>query len=113
MGVHQVVNMKSEAKKDKRKNKKKLLSPDFMVATAIYAHNIKKEVVWYGKLVEELDKTKLVSKSTIGKALDALFDFGIVKAEYGITDLGRPARLLYITNEAKPTIKKVYENFWK
>ncbi|MDD3977642.1 MAG: hypothetical protein PHI15_05745 [Methanomicrobium sp.] len=86
------------------------LSNDLKVACAIYTCKLEGEVVWYNKLVDLL-KGK-VSPTTISKSLHNLFDWGIVKAEYGETDKGRAGRLLFITNESEPTIKDLCEKYW-
>ena len=87
------------------------LSTDFKVACAIYEAQINDQPIWFTKLVERLNG--IVSKNTISDALDALFDWGIIKAEYGPTDSGRAGRLFKISNEHKDRIKDLYENFWK
>jgi len=89
------------------------LSTDMKVAAEIYKFNeMPKQRIWFTKLVKSLEPKK-ISKTTIARSLDKLFDWGIVKAEYGETETGRAGRLLYITNETKDTIKAVYEEFWK
>lgn len=87
------------------------LSSELKVAAEIYACEIEHKPVWLGKLVERL--TGKVSKNTISAAIDTLFDWGIIKAEYGPTEKGRAGRLLMISNEAKPLIKELYEKYWK
>lgn len=94
------------------KPKSDLLSHDMKVAAEIYRFNeIRKKPIWFTELSESLEPD--VSKSAVARSLDKLFDWGIVKAEYGETGTGRAGRLLYITNETKDTIKAVYEEFWK
>ena len=93
------------------------LSNELKVAAEIYGCEIRGQKVWLGKLVDLLDgktnKNKKISKNTISAAIDTLFDWGIIKAEYGATEKGRAGRLLMISNEAKPTIKDLYEKYWK
>lgn len=91
-------------------SKRELLSSEFKVATQIYECNVKNEPVWFTKL-ENLLKGQL-GKGTVFRSLRVLFDWGIVKAEYGPTEKNRAGRLLYISSEVKPTIKEIYENFW-
>ena len=92
--------------------KSDVLSNDMKIAAEIYKFNEDlKEPVWFTKLVDSLNNE--ISKSAIARSLDRLFDWGIVKAEYGETGTGRAGRLLYITNETKGTIKSVYKEFWK
>ena len=86
------------------------LSNELKVAAEIYGCELQGEKVWLGKLVDRL-KGK-ISKNTISAAIDTLFDWGIIKAEYGATEKGS-GRLLMISNEAKPTIKDLYKRYWK
>jgi len=81
------------------------------MAAEIYHCQVNHEVVWYGKLVERL--AGVVSKNTISNAIETLFDWGIIKAEFGETETGRAGRLLMISNEARPLIKELYEKYWK
>ena len=87
------------------------LSNEFKVAAEIYAFGESGELIWYTKLVKSLSGK--LSKNTIAKALDTLFDWGIVKAEYGETETGRAGRLLMISNEAKSIVKDLYLEYWK
>ena len=87
------------------------LSNEFKVAAEIYHCQDNDEIVWYGKLVDRL--AGKVSKNTISSAIDTLFDWEIIKAEYGKTEKGRAGRLLMISNEARPLIKELYEKYWK
>jgi hypothetical protein len=91
--------------------KKSPLSNELKVATEIYHCEVNNELIWYHKLVSVLDGE--ISKNTVSKALDVLFDWGIVKSEYGETETGRAGKLLMITNECKPLIKDLYEKYWK
>lgn len=87
------------------------LSNEFKVAAEIYACNENGELVWYTKLVQRLSGK--LSKNTITRALDTLFDWGIVKAEYGETETGRAGKLLMVSNEAKPIVQELYLRYWK
>lgn len=87
------------------------LSNEFKVAAEILGCLERGEKVWLGKLQERLSGE--ISKNTISAALDTLFDWGIIKAEYGETEKGRAGRLLLISNESKPLIKELYEKYWK
>jgi hypothetical protein len=87
------------------------LSNELKVATEIFGCQERGEKVWLGKLQERL--TGEISKNTISAALDTLFDWGIIKAEYGETEKGRAGRLLMISNESTPLIKELYEKYWK
>ncbi len=88
------------------------LSNDLKVACEIFYFNEElKRPVWFGKLVESLKGE--ISKNTISNSIDSLFDWGVIKGEYGPTTPGRASRLLYISNEAKPVIKELFERYWK
>lgn len=87
------------------------LSNELKVAAEIFGCQERGEKVWLGKLQERL--VGEISKNTISAALDTLFDWGIIKAEYGETEKGRPGRLLMISNESIPLIQELYEKYWK
>jgi|GEM_PF-707850 len=87
------------------------LSNELKVAAEIFGCQERGEKVWLGKLQERLAGE--ISKNTISAALDTLFDWGIIKAEYGETEKGRAGRLLMISNESTPLIKELYEKYWK
>jgi hypothetical protein len=87
------------------------LSNELKVATEIFGCQERGEKVWLGKLQDRLKGE--ISKNTISAALDTLFDWGIIKAEYGETEKGRAGRLLMISNESTPLIKELYEKYWK
>ena len=93
------------------KTKAELLSNEFKVAAQIYECNQNEQKIWFTNLVELL--APHMSSATVMKSLRTLFDWGIVKAEYGPTDKNRAGRLLFIAGESKSTIKEIYENFWK
>jgi hypothetical protein len=87
------------------------LSHELKVAAEIFGCQERGEKVWLGKLQERLAGE--ISRNTISAALDTLFDWGIIKAEYGETEKGRAGRLLMISNESTPLIKELYEKYWK
>lgn len=93
------------------KSRVDLLSKEFMVATQIYESNLKEEKIYFTKLVELLEG--YMTQGTVMKKLRTLFDWGIVKAEFGETDKARAGRLLYIAGEESVTIKELYEKYWK
>jgi len=92
-------------------NAKNPLSYELKVAAEIFACQERGEKVWLGKLQENL--AGIVSKNTVSAAIDTLFDWGIIKAEYGETENGRAGRLLMISNESVPLIKELYVKYWK
>jgi hypothetical protein len=87
------------------------LSNELKVAAEIFGCQERGEKVWLGKLLVNLKGE--ISKNTVSAALDTLFDWGIIKAEYGETEKGRAGRLLMISNESVPLIKELYEKYWK
>lgn len=93
-----------------KKAKKSPLSNEFKVATEIYRCELEGKLVWYTKLVSLLKSE--MSKNTVTKALNVLFDWGIVKMDYGETENGRPGKLLRITADSKTTIKDLYNKYW-
>jgi len=99
-----------EIKLDKNK-KIKRLTKSLIVACKIYEFNIiKKDKIWFSKLVESL-KHK-ASPHEILRDLNLLSDWGIVKSQYGETSKGRAGRLYYISSESKDFIKKIYEQYY-
>ena len=95
-----------------RRERGDILSPEFKVAAEIYKYTeVRGEKIWFTKLAKSLEGE--MSQSTVMKSLRRLFDWGIVKAEFGETDKGRAGRLLYIAGESKDVIGKIYDNFWK
>lgn len=100
-----MVNNLSERKKEE------LLSKEFKVACAILTFNRKDEKVWFTKLRDTLAKDG-IGQSTVMNGLRTLFDWGIVKAEYGETEKGRPGRFLYVAGEARKTIEQVCDEYW-
>ena len=88
------------------------LSNEFKVACEIFKAGLNGEPIYFSKLVEKLSGK--LSKNTISNAIDTLFDWGIIKAEYGpISASGRAGRLFEISNEHKNRIQDLYENYWK
>lgn len=92
------------------KPKSEMLSKEFKVACQILRFNEKNEKVWFTKLKDSLNDE--MGQTTVMNALKTLFDWGIVKAEYGETEKERAGRLLFVTGEAKQTIKQVCEEYW-
>jgi hypothetical protein len=92
----------------------KVLSKELIVAAEIYRlTDVAHEEVYYSKLVENLKgKEKVSSSATISKALDVLFDLGMVFAEWKQLENGRWARVLKIAGDSKTFIKSIYENVY-
>ncbi|MGA2918112.1 hypothetical protein [Methanoregula sp.] len=96
--------------------KKSPLSTEFMVACEIVKLRESGEKVWFNKLIDTMDKkpaNKRLSKATIARAITALFDWGLVKGEYGETSPGHAGRLLLISNEAETLVFDLYTKYWK
>ena len=86
------------------------LSKEFIVASEIRHANRNNEKIWFSKLVDILKP--IMSKVTVAKSIDTLFDWNIVKGEYGETTPGHAGRLLKVTNESKDKMNVVYEEYW-
>ena len=99
-----------EGEKMKKKMAKNMLSSEFKVACEISRHDDSNEHIWFTELVEKLSGK--VSPNTIRGALDALFDWDIVRAEYGETEKGRAGRLYHITGESKSIIRAIRKEFY-
>lgn len=52
----------------------------FLVCIEIHKYNMKGETIWFQKLVENLEGS--VSKGTVSKCLNYLFDKGMIDAEW-------------------------------
>lgn len=84
----------------------KLLSPDLKVSCKIYEYsNVKEGEIWFSKLVKVLDGD--VSKVTISKSLDRLYDLGIIDGEWKKVEK-RWIRTFKIAGEALDFIRDVY-----
>lgn len=94
-----------------RKEKKSPLSNEFKVAAEIYRFEVTGKLVWYTKLYNSLKGE--MSKNTVTKALNVLFDWGIVTIQYGETENNRPGKLYKIAPSSKSTIKNLYNKYWK
>jgi hypothetical protein len=91
-------------------DKKSPLSTDLKVACEICHFNIIGEDIWYSKLVDMLRGE--LSKATISKALDMLFDWGIIRVEYSDTPDGKGRKLLAVSNSSKPIVHSLYVKYW-
>jgi hypothetical protein len=91
--------------------KKCPLSTEFKVACEIYRGNERKEPVWLQKLVKNLYHK--IDKKDIERVINTLFDWGVIRAEYGYIEKGKKGRLYFIANEAKDVVKSLYEHYWE
>ena len=82
-----------------------VLSPDLKVACKIYECETKKEEIWFSKLVDALEGD--VSRTTISKSIDKLFDLGIIDGEWKKVKT-RWYRVFKIAGEASVFIKNIY-----
>ncbi|MFH1774837.1 MAG: hypothetical protein ABH874_07770 [Methanobacteriota archaeon] len=88
--------------------KRELLSNDLEVALEIYRYDkIKGERIYLNKLVELLKDR--ISRGTISKALDRLFDLGILNAKWEKSN-NKWVRVFYIAGEAEEFLKDVYNH---
>lgn len=87
------------------------LSNELKVACEILAIESKGETVWYSKLQRNLAGE--LSGNTIRIAIDTLFDYNLITAEYGPTDSKRAGRLLHVAPEAKALIRELHDKYWK
>ena len=83
------------------------LPNDFEVAVKILRYNEKGESVWFSKLVEDLDGR--MSRSTVSKNIDQLFDLGIITGEWEKTSDGKWIRTFRIAGEASGLIRSISE----
>lgn len=87
--------------------KKDILGKDLEVALQIYdVSNVKKEPVYFSKLVKILDGR--VSRNRISQALDRLFDDGILTAEFKKVNK-KWARVYNVSGEAEGFIESIYD----
>jgi hypothetical protein len=90
------------------------VSSELFVAMMIYhITEIKKERVWFTKLIDLL--SVYMDEHKVSGALDTLTDWVIIDGEYGMTENGRAGYLYYIdTHDGGDfRIKKLYDEFWK
>ena len=85
------------------------LSNDFKVAVRILDYNKKGEPVWFAKLVEDMKEE--VSKVTISKNIDKLFDLGIINGDWEKLSNGKWVRTFQIAGEASSLIESIAEKY--
>ena len=84
-----------------------ILSNDLKICHVVYEYNQRTEKIWFSKLVEELEG--VVSKVTISKSIDRLFDLGVINGSWEKVE-GKWTRVISIAGEAESFVKNVYEN---
>lgn len=87
------------------------LSNEFKVACEIYGAEVRGESKEVHRLFERLEGK--FDKKTINNALSTLFDWGIVKIEYGLTGDHSSGAHLRIDPWHQDRIKEMYEHYWK
>ena len=89
------------------------VSSELFVAMMIYhVTDIKKERVWFSKLVELVKD--YMDKITVSHSINTLCDWMIIYGEYGETEKGRAGRLWFIETHdgGDYTIKELYDKYW-
>jgi hypothetical protein len=89
---------------------RKKLSVDLDLACDIYSLEAAGKRIWYTKLVQRHEGK--YTKQEISRALDTLFDWGIVFGEYGETEKGRGGRLLLIDDDHIDRVAALYRDFY-
>ena len=84
-----------------------ILSNDLKVCYVIYDCQKNRKKIWFSKLVEVLAND--VSRATISKSLDKLFDLGMIDGNWEKVD-GKWTRVFKIAGEAEDLVKAIYEN---
>jgi DNA-binding transcriptional ArsR family regulator len=89
-----------------------LLSKELVVAREIYAATRieKGGPVYFNLLVDRLQAKKLASRATVSKALDMLFDQGVVRADWATNRDGKHVRALRIAGEAENFVRSIYKH---
>ena len=88
-----------------------LLSKELLVAREIeLARREGLDPVYFNLIVERLATRGLAVRATVSKALDVLFDQGIVKAEWKQTPQGKHVRALTIASEAKEFVGAILKS---
>ena len=85
-----------------------LLSPELKVCYVIYEFtNLKGKRIWFNKIVKILENE--ISRSSVSKSLDKLFDLGIIDGKWELAD-GKWSRSFNIAGEANEFVKSICEN---
>ena len=80
---------------------------DIEVAVAIYRYYLKGESVWFSKLVKDLEGR--MSRDTISKNIDQLFDLGIINSNWIKDDDGKWVRTFSIAVSEREFIRSIDE----
>lgn len=93
-----------------KKTKMDLLSNELRIGVEIFRANERKEPVYFTSLTESM--TEVMSRSTVSKSIDILFDLGMLRADWETVE-GTWARTLKIANEAKSFFRKLSDEVEK
>ena len=88
------------------KQAKEILSNEMIVGLEILKSQQANERIYFSKLVEKLEGR--ISRNTISKSLDKLFDLGMVNAKWTKSN-GNWIRELIISGESKKFFKDLYD----
>lgn len=84
-----------------------VLSNDLKICTVVYEYDrVKGEKVWFSKLVKILEGD--MSRVTISKSLDKLFDLGMVDGNWEKVE-GKWTRTFTVAGESEDLIKNIYQ----
>jgi len=83
------------------------LTKEFDIACRIFDYTEKDETVWFTKLVEDLDG--IMSRVTVSKYIDVLFDLGIINGEWKQNEEGKMVRAFTIAGEARTLVKHIFD----
>ncbi len=88
-----------------------ILSNDLKICVSIYEHDkVLGDKTWLSKLVRELEGE--MSRMTISKTLDKLFDLGIIDGHWERTE-GKWTRVFQIAGESEDFVRGIYEKVSK
>lgn len=91
--------------------REELLSKELLVAREIYAAQIEGGgPMYFNRLVEDLQARHLASRGTVSRALDMLFDQGIVRADWTRRPDGKYVRGLTIAGESQKFVEAIYKH---
>ncbi len=80
------------------------LTNDFAVAVKIFEYNSREEPVWFAKLANDFNS--VMSRVTVSKNIDKLFDLGIINGSWTKID-GKWVRTFEIAGEANALIASI------
>jgi len=86
--------------------KRTILSNEEKIGLEIYGSNVESKEIYFSKLTDLLKDE--ISRSTISKVIDKLFDLGMVTAKWE-NENGKWVRSLYITGEYKEFFQHLYD----